>query len=309
VWSGDSQAGPLLVDNEHEVFGQRLAADGTEIANDFRISDMGPNGDVNFGAFGPDVAYNTLANDYAVVWSGDDDIPPLVDEDIEIFLQRLDADGTPKGINDQRISTTGLPGDTTYFADSPAIAFSEDFSHDYLIVWSAFDEAQGGGQEGREIYGQRFSDGGFFIGGEIRISSMGPDLDTTYNALNPAVAYSSADQEYLVIWEGDDDRGDLFNEEFEVFGQLLSRIGSEVGIDDVRLSDLGPDGHPGFTATFPAIAYAGASNVFGLAWHGQDDIPPLVVAETEIFFQRFKGGIFGDGFETGDTSAWSSTVQ
>ncbi|MGH8566288.1 MAG: hypothetical protein ACREXW_20310 [Gammaproteobacteria bacterium] len=33
-------------------------------ANDFRISDMGPDGNVNFEAFSPAMAYNSLANEY-----------------------------------------------------------------------------------------------------------------------------------------------------------------------------------------------------------------------------------------------------
>ena len=37
---------------------------------------------------------------------------------------------------------------------------------------------------------------------DFRISDMGGDL--TYDAFNPDVAYNSQDNEYLVVWEGDD---------------------------------------------------------------------------------------------------------
>ena len=51
---------PPRVDNEREILGQRLAADGTEIGtNDFRVSQLGPDGDQRFDNQRPAVAYNS----------------------------------------------------------------------------------------------------------------------------------------------------------------------------------------------------------------------------------------------------------
>jgi len=64
----------------------RLAVDGPALAravypvtidpeigaNDFRLSDMGPDGSGDFGAFDPALAYNSLNNEYLGVWEGDD---------------------------------------------------------------------------------------------------------------------------------------------------------------------------------------------------------------------------------------------
>jgi hypothetical protein len=58
-------------------------------ANDFRLSHMGPAGDPNFDAFDPAVAYNPTNNEYLVVWRGDDNTPPLVNDEFEIFGQRF----------------------------------------------------------------------------------------------------------------------------------------------------------------------------------------------------------------------------
>ena len=60
-------------------------------ANDFRLSDMGPDGDINYDAQYPAVAYNSTDNEYLVVWRGDDNTPPLVDEEDEIFGQLIDG--------------------------------------------------------------------------------------------------------------------------------------------------------------------------------------------------------------------------
>src|SRR5262249_56936040 len=88
VWSGDDNTG-TLVDDETEIFGRRLdAATGAEVrANDFRISHMGPDGDPNFRAGHPAVAYNPTNNEYLVVWDGDDNTAPLVNAEVEIFRQ------------------------------------------------------------------------------------------------------------------------------------------------------------------------------------------------------------------------------
>ena len=53
--------------------------------NDFRISDMGPDGDATFGGGFPAVAYNPTANEYLVVWSGSDNTGALVTGELEIF--------------------------------------------------------------------------------------------------------------------------------------------------------------------------------------------------------------------------------
>jgi hypothetical protein len=78
--------------------------------NDFRISDMGPDGDVNFAASilsswdEPAVAYNSTADEYLVVWDGDDRSGALDNDEFEVYGQRLDAStGAKVGANDFRI--------------------------------------------------------------------------------------------------------------------------------------------------------------------------------------------------------------
>ncbi|MCP5098330.1 MAG: DUF11 domain-containing protein, partial [Chloroflexi bacterium] len=94
VWRGDDNqdfGGGMLADNEHEIFGEWLdASTGIGVSdNDFRISDMGSSdGDTSFIADRPDVVYNS-SNDHAmVVWQGDDD-DALIDNEFEIYGERL----------------------------------------------------------------------------------------------------------------------------------------------------------------------------------------------------------------------------
>ncbi len=289
VWYGDDNTAPL-VDNEYEIFGQRLNATGGGLgANDFRISDMGPDGDTAYDAQDPAVAYDSYANQYLVVWYGDDNTAPLVDNESEIFGQRLAADGAEMGANDFRISDMGPDGDTAYDAQDPAVAYNSH-DHQFLVVWEGDDDTGSLVDNEYEIYGQRLTAGGVGTGtNDFRISDMGGTGNADYDAANPAVAYDSQTNEYLVVWQGDDNTAPLVDGEFEIFGQRLNATGGGVGANDFRLSDMGPDGSTAYSAAYPAVAFSSASCAYLVVWYGDDNTLPQVDGEYEIFGQRFAG--------------------
>ncbi len=296
VWQGDDNTG-MLVDNEFEIFGQRLdGATGAEIGtNDFRISDMGPDGNTNFGAFRPVVAWNATDNEYLVVWTGDDNTGMLVDGENEIFGQRLSAAGGELGANDFRISDMGPDGNTSYGAGDPAVAWNST-ADEYLVTWSGDDDTAPLVNNEFEIFGQRLNAAGAQIGSnDFRVSDMGPDGDTGYFAFNPAVAFNATADEYLVVWYGDDNTGTLVKFENEIFGQRLDGTGSELGANDFRISDLGPDGNTGYNAYDPVVVWNALANEYLVVWHGEDNTVPLVAGEGEIFGQRLDAA----GGETG----------
>jgi hypothetical protein len=89
VFMGTSDA-PSLDPHEYEIFIQALDGVGAPSgAAQPRISDMGPDGDWRFDAYNPSVAYNSIENQALVIWRGDDNTAPLVDEEFEIFGQRI----------------------------------------------------------------------------------------------------------------------------------------------------------------------------------------------------------------------------
>jgi hypothetical protein len=291
VWFGDDNT-PPLTDGQQEIFGQRLdAATGTQVgANDFRISDMGPDGDSSYGAFSPAVAYNSINNQYLVVWYGDDSTAPLVDEEFEIFGQRLNAaTGAQVGANDFRISDMGPEGSISYDASSPTVAYNRT-NNEYLVVWQGDDNAPPLVDEEFEIFGQRLNAAtGAQVGAnDFRISDMGPDGDVKYGVLDLALAYNGANNEYLVVWYGYDNTPPL-DRELEIFGQRLdAATGVQVGLNDFRISDMGPDGQKNYYAAYPAVAYNSGNNQYLTAWEGSDNTPPLVAFEKEIFGQRLE---------------------
>ena len=240
VWEGLD--GMTALDNEFEIYGQRLSAAGVELGtNDFRLSDMGPDGDgssgatdrtAGFDAFDPAVAYGREANEYLVVWEGDDDTGALVEGELEIHGQRVAAAGVEVGLNDFRISDMGPDGDPSFDARSPAVIYNNGLSdpgfghprrHDeYLVVWAG-DTDDGPLANGeQEIFAQRLNaTAGFAVGtNDLRVSDAGPDGDPDFDADHPAAAANTSNNnEYLVIWEADDDALALADEEREVFGR------------------------------------------------------------------------------------------
>jgi hypothetical protein len=280
VWGGDGGVG-ALADDGREIHGQRLdASTGAEVGtNDFRISDMGPDGNADINASLPSVAYNARADEYLVVWLGDDDSAGLADNEFEIFGQRLNAStGAEVGTNDFRISDMGPDGNSNFGAIAPAVAYNST-ADEYLVVWYGDDDVGGG----REIHGQRLDGStGTPIGvNDFRISDM------VSQALVPAVTYNPTVDEYLVVWEGGGPGPAI---EYEIYAQRLDgSTGAEVGVDDFRISDMGPEGRTAFWAAHPAVAYNLGAEEYLVIWHGNDDDGSPVDGEVEIFGQRIDG--------------------
>lgn len=58
-------------------------------------------------------------------------------------------------------------------------------------------------------------------GYQLRISDLGGTGDPDYGAQSPAVTYNSTNNEFMVVWSGDDNVGGLVDDEFEIFGKML----------------------------------------------------------------------------------------
>ncbi|HMB90884.1 MAG TPA: T9SS type A sorting domain-containing protein [Rhodothermales bacterium] len=268
VWSGDED-----VDGAFEIYGQRLKATGERLGKVFRISDMGATDAPVFDALAPAVVYNDRAAEYLVVWSGDD-----VDGAFAVYGQRLKATGEEAGSNDFLIARAP--------ALRPALAFNPD-QQEYLIVWQGEE-----GPRAAEIFGQRLAATGNAVGTPgFRISDMGEvDKGAAFDASRPAVTYNAKAEEYLVVWEGDDDSGFNVDNAFEIFGQRLKATGEEVGTNDFPVSDMGSEASAiDFGAHRPSIAYNRAADEYLVAWLGDDDASGLLDNEYEIFAQRLQG--------------------
>ncbi len=101
-----------------------------------------------------------------------------------------------------QISTPSSPVDAD--RHQPAVAYNY-VHHEYLVVWH--NEWSGS----RDIYAQRVSDTGQLVGSWFSISSG------TGDRLQPAVAYSATDDEYLVVW-----MKEVSADVYEIWGRIVA---------------------------------------------------------------------------------------
>ncbi len=291
VWSGET-----ATDNEREIFTRLIASDGSPVGAPTRISEMGPDGDPNYGAGEPDVAFNPTRGEYLVTWTGDDDAGALVNNELEVWAQRLNSAGAEIG-PDLRLSDMGPDGDESYGAAGAAVAYNPD-DDEYLVAWDGDDNSGSLVDNEREIFVQRLSGDGAEIGGDTRVSTIGPDGDPDYAATTADLAYNATANEYLLVWAGDDAAGALVDDEFEVYAQRLSGAAAAPVGKAVRVSDMGSDGNTNYQASDPAVVHNADENEYLVVWSGDDDTAPLVNNESEIFAQRLGGDASGIGVDT-----------
>lgn len=221
AWSGDS----ATTTGEYEIYAQRLTGPLASLSGSpIRVSSMGTEGDLAYAAFWPCVSYNSRHDEYLVAWMGDQGSGGLVDEEYEIYIQRLYGDlsqGNEIG-GDVRISQMGADGSRAYAAYRPRIAYSA-LQDVYVVTWRGDHNAGSLSADELEIYVQNIYGNRRFgnsFGQGQRISDMGSsDGSTLYQADKPAIAYSPTSDFFLIVWQGDDDTSPLVNNEFEIFGQ------------------------------------------------------------------------------------------
>lgn len=276
VWEGDD----LIGDEGLEIYAQRVdAATGTLLGTPVRVSVMGPEGDPSYDGEAPAVAYNSALNQYLVVWSGDDNDAGLVEGELEIFGQRLDAAGNPIGAGDFRISDMGPNGNNQFDAREPDVAYNSA-TNQYLVVWHGDDNTATADEE-REIFGQLLDAAGAPIGAnDFRISDMGTDGNPAFHAIFPAIAFNPTNNQYLVVWTGND------TGEQEIFGQRLDAAGTAIGVNDFRISDMGPNGDPNYAAERAAVTHNPTNNRYFVVWSGDDNNAGAVNDEFEIYGQQ-----------------------
>jgi len=256
-----------------EIYARRLDRNGEpQGQDDIPISATGT-GSAPFDAKTPDIACDPGSGDCLAVWASDAE----GDGAYEIYGRILSGAGLVAGDAFQ-ISTSGPVGDGDFVAQEPAAAW-DSVNRRFLVAWSSDDSTDAE----REIYARVLNADGSPLTAQARISHMGPDGDPSFDAFEPSVAFDPASGEYLLAWRGDAAGQD---EQYEVYGQRLDAAGGELGATDFRISDMGPDGSSAYGVEGqPIVEYESVTSRYLVLWAGDDNTPPLVDGETEIFAQ------------------------
>ena len=260
-----------LDDSSYGIYARRYKDDGTPYAAIFPVNTT-TTGVQKKSSIGMDNYSNFL-----VAWEshgGQDG------DGIGVFGQMYTSSGTTSGSEFQVNSTTA--GDQT----NPSVAMS--WGGRAVVVWESSTD---GNLSTYDIYAQRVNLNGSLAGEEFRVNTT----TESYQG-SPSVAMDAIGN-FVVAWDSqgqDGSFGGIYARKFDYNGNPLSE---EFLVNTTTLG----------SQTLPAVAADLNTGSFVAAWQGPDQNGdgvfmswPLEVPEPQSF---------SDGFESGDTSAWSSTVQ
>ncbi len=231
--------------DDWEYFTQRLDSSLVQQGpDDQRVTLIGTAG------FGQGLSWSAQNNRYLIVWSE----YSFIDSDTDIWGLSIAADGTVFGsqfrISDmQGNNRVGVYPKVTY----------DMVNSMYLVVWHGDTDPITAYRE-LEVFGQLVSPAGALVGGQIRISQMGVDLDPDSDAEVPHVTWC-ATGEYLVAWNANDLPTSSTR---RVYGQRVSALGNLVGDRATLSSNL----YASYTASGIACDDQGT---VGTVWTRSDD--------------------------------------
>jgi hypothetical protein len=227
----------------------------------------------------PKVAYNSTDNEYLVVW---EDERNSTTTDWDIYGQRVSVDGTLLGGNFPISTAVERQRD-------PAVAYNST-DNEYLVVWhDSGDPAS----DDLDTYGQRVSSAGTLVGDNFPISTA-----AGYQ-WHPAVAYNSAGNEYLVVWE--DFRNFSLNYQ-DIYGQ-------RVGADGTLAGGNFPISSVAEIQVEPSLTYNSANNAYLVVWRDLRNRPTTmadVYGQIVSSSASLVGGNFAISLAAGDQ--WAPEV-
>ncbi len=159
------------------IQGQRFAADGTPLEGEFQV-----NTTTDGYQLVPAVAARPTG-EFVVAWGSSSSAGS--DSFYSVQVQRFNAGGLPVG-GELQVNTY-----TIAVQEFPAVSWAADGG--FLVVWHS-QGSFGGDSLGRSIQGQRFSDLGVPVGGELQLNTF-----TAGDQVDPAVARLETGN-YVVVW-------------------------------------------------------------------------------------------------------------
>ncbi len=276
VWLSEGSSGTDT--DVMSIQGQRYDSNGLPLGGEFQVNTY-TTADQKWPAVAvePD-------GDFVVVWTSEGSFETDTDS-YSIQGQRYDSDGSPLG-GEFQVNTY-----TTSDQHDTSVAVDQD--GDFVVVWRSRGSL-GTDTDGSSIQGQRYDSDGFPVGGEFQVNTY-----TTSFQSQPSVS-SDQDGGFVVVWRNLG-RSGTDTDGVSIQGQRYDSDGLPVG-GEFQVNT--------YTTSYqyePAVA-AGPNGGFVVVWASDGSYG----TDTDYFSvqgQRYTLPVFLDGFESGDTSAWSNTVQ
>jgi len=177
------------------------------------------------------IAYDTHNNRYLLVYQFDQ----------YIYGQLKNFDGTPFG-DKFVISDSDAIDDRRY----PSVAY-DSANQKFLVVWTDLRNRE---TTITDIYGQIVNADGTRNNDNFIVSKAVNFQD------RPSVAYDSANQRFLVVWQ---DSRDMESTRSDIYGQIVDAEGNPYGANFVLSNADGGQG-------FPSVAYDSANQRFLVVW-------------------------------------------
>ncbi|MCP5120802.1 MAG: hypothetical protein GY953_59170 [bacterium] len=254
------------------LFGRRFASDGTPLGDGFQVNSY-----TTYTQYLADVSV-AVNGDFVVTWTHRDDSVP----DWDIRAQRFAADATPLG-GELQINSY-----TTGSQNRAAIAVHPDGA--FVVAWTG----DGPDSSNTAILARRHASSGAPLGGDFQVSSY-----ILVSPNQPPSIGATTGGGFVVAWESfrfDGPDTSFASVQAQRHRADGSRVGGEFLVNTFTTSDQ----------INPALAtHAGGG--FVIAW-ASDGSSGSDADSLSVQGQRFHGLIFADGFESGDTTAWSSTL-
>jgi len=222
--------------------------------------------------------------DFVVAWESNGSNGTDTDR-YSIQAKRFDDNGTPVSGEFQVNSFT------TSHQYRPALA--ADGQGNFIVAWESHG-SYGTDTDGFSIQAQRYDATGTLRGSQFQVNSY-----TTEDQRRPAVGMD-AEGNFIVVWDSEGSYG-TDTSRFSIQAQFYDTSGRPVG------GQFQVNSFTTYLQVVPSVSSVDSGGSFVVVWRSEGSYG-TDSSDFSVQGQRFATALFADGFESGDTLAWSSSV-
>ena len=273
VWQGQDSE-----ENDHSIFVQKFAADGSTSGNPVAMESGGHTDKYERDA---QVTAVGTAGEFVVVWGGFDAAGSAT-----VHVQKFDANGAASG--DQMSMTPRLGAGSVQDLLPQVIQLG--VSGEFVVVWSGEDSIS---PNDNSIFVQKFDTNGAASGSAVQLEATG---NANGKDSTPQVTAVGTAGEFVVVWSGVSSNSTETNIYVQKFHANGSISGSAVHLSAINETD---------SDQAPQVTAVGTAGEFIVTWFGNDTDTGSGSRSNSIFVQKFAA----DGSPAFDPVVVSSAAE